>query len=568
MSFELEEGFVVTAWAEAVVEGTVKMCRRVVQQCERHLRDLKDGASRGLSFAVKKATRAIRFCSLLRFWEGAAAGKRFFLEPWQAFIVGSLFGWMKETAQGLVRRFRTAWLEVPRKNGKSPLVAAIGLFLLVADGEAGAQIYSVATKRDQARIIFNHAEQMARKGVAQTLRGLDFRKNFIGYGRTAGYFRPLAQDAHTEDGLNVHGALFDEVHKYRDRKMWDVLRTAQVSRVQPLKICTTTAGDGADQMLIGYDLHAQALSVLDGIVENDSWFCFVSTLDEGDSWEDPDVWAKANPNWNVSVLEENVRADYLEAKASPQAAASFRRYYLNEWIYQAEKGIDIDVWKANRSEIDLETLKGRPCYGALDLSAKYDLSAFVLRFPPQADNERWQSLYFSFLPEKRLAKAEDRDGVPYRQWAVDGFLTPTPGNIIDYARIVRTIEEQSALYRIEDIGFDPWSATATALELQELGHSMVEMRQGMYTMAMPTKEYDAKIIGGLHNPGFNPIADWCASNIMWRKDSNDNFMPDKLASIKRIDLIVADIMAEGRAIVHEDETPEPSYLQNAELMVL
>jgi phage terminase large subunit-like protein len=564
LSRDFHEGVLVQVYADMVCGGEIPACKWVRLQCARHLEDLKTGRDRGLWFDVKAATRAIRFCSYLVFWEGAAAGERFYFEPWQAFIVGSLFGWKRADGS---RRYRTAWIEVPRKNGKTPLAAAIGLYCLVADGEQGAQVLSVATKRDQAAKIFEHASHMGQRALKDRLRGLDYNAKDIFDRQTASIFRPLAQEANTEDGHNIHAALFDEVHRYKDRKMWDVISSAQISRVNPIRVCITTAGEGDDLTSIAFEFHEFAEQILDGVIENDTWFCYIATLDEGDDWRDERSWQKANPNWDVSVRSSNLRDEFLEAMASPTAENKFRRFYLNEWIFRSEKAIDLDKWRAAKSPIDLEDLKGRPCFGGLDLSAKYDLSAFALRFPPMADNEQWRSLYFSFLPEGQLKTAEDRDKQTYRQWAVDGYLTPTPGDMIDYKQIVRTIEEQNQLFDIRDIGFDSWNAMAIATDLDALGYKMVEMRQGMRTMGGPSKEYDGKIVGGVHNSGINPIADWTASNLMWRKDSNDNFMPCKKMSRRRIDPIVADIMAEGRALVNDEGAPS-SYLESAPLLVL
>lgn len=550
----LQPGDLVAIYANGVIDGHYPAGRRVRQQCERHLRDLENGKDRGLYFNVTSASHAIRFFSYLNLWEGSGAGSSFALRPWQAFIVGSIFGWKRDDG---TRRYRTAWVEVPRKNGKTPLAAGIGLYLLKPDGEAAPQVLAIATKKEQADLIFSHASIMAAGSGIAELRNLKFEQNKIKDDFMRGVFKPLARDAHTEDGLNPHGALFDEVHKYKDRKMWDVISSALGSRRQPLKLCITTAGDGADLMMIGYELHDYAEKILDGGIENDTWFCYIAGVDEGDDWKDEATWRKANPNMDVSVFMDFLRDELQMAIASPASQDSFRRNFLNEWIYRAEKAIDIEKWLAGGSEINLADLKGRPCYGGIDMSTNVDLSDFTLRFPPMADNEQWRSLYFPFLPRDILKKAEDRDRVPYRQWAEDGYLTPTPGNVIDERAIRAKVMDQAALYDIRDIGFDPWSATAMALELQDEGLQMVEMRQGMYTMAMPSKQYDTKILAGLHNHGHHPIATWSASNLMWETDSNENFRPSKKASRTRIDPIVADIMAHGRAVVHETHGPAP-----------
>jgi phage terminase large subunit-like protein len=321
----------VTAYARAVTDGQVLTNRLVRLACERHLDDLNSVGTRGLRFDPQAAQHAIDFFGFLRHSKGEWAGQAFALAPWQAFVVGALFGWKR--ADGL-RRFRTAYCAVPRKNGKSTLSAGIGLYLLVADGEQGAEIYSAATSRDQARIVFDEAKRMVGSSPALKRR-VGILINNLHVAATSSRFMPLSSDSSTMDGLNVHGAVIDELHAHRTRNVVDVLDTATGARRQPLLFEITTAG--YDRHSICYEHHHYSIKVLEGMVPDDSWFAFIAAADEHDDWTDPKVWQKANPSFGLSVKADDLARKAEKAIALPGAQNAFRRMHLNEWTEQAER---------------------------------------------------------------------------------------------------------------------------------------------------------------------------------------------------------------------------------------
>jgi phage terminase large subunit-like protein len=334
------KGDPVTSYARAVTEGQILTNRLVRLACERHLDDLGSAGTRGLRFEPQAARHAIEFFAFLRHSKGEWAGKTFELAPWQTFMVGCLFGWKR--SDGL-RRFRTAYCAVPRKNGKSTLSAGIGLYLLVADGEQGAEIYSAATSRDQARIVFEEAKRMVGSSPALKRR-VGILINNLNVATSASRFMPLSSDASTRDGLNVHGAIIDELHAHRTRHVVDVLETATGARRQPLLFEITTAG--YDRHSICYEHHEYAIKVLEGVLHDDSWFALIAAADEHDDWTDPEAWRKANPNFGLSVKEDDLARKAEKAIALPGAQNAFRRMHLNEWTEQAERWIDLPAWDA------------------------------------------------------------------------------------------------------------------------------------------------------------------------------------------------------------------------------
>jgi phage terminase large subunit-like protein len=542
----------VTAYARAVAGGQILSNRLVRVACERHLADLTSATGRGFRFDRAAAQHAIDFFGFLRHSKGEWAGQTFELAPWQVFVVGCLFGWQQ--SDGL-RRFRTAYCAVPRKNGKSTLSAGIGLYLLVSDGEQGAEIYSAATSRDQARIVFDEAKRMVGSSPALQRR-VGILINNLHVAATTSRFMPLSSDASTMDGLNVHGAIIDELHAHRNRHVVDVLETATGARRQPLLFEITTAG--YDRHSICFEHHDYSIKVLEGTVPDDSWFAFIAAADEDDDWSAPEVWRKANPNFGLSVKEDDLARKAEKAIALPGAQNAFRRMHLNEWTEQAERWIDVAAWDACDGLIDLDQLRGRPCFGGLDLSTTTDVTALAWVFPPKDDDDLWRVLSRYFVPADNLRKRAERDRVPYDLWAAQGFIEATPGNVVDYGAIEQRILADSALFQVREIAYDPWNATHIALRLQEEGAAMVEFRQGFRSMAAPTRELEKLIVSKKLAHGGNPVTRWMAANVAVAQDPADNLKPAKDKSTERIDGIVALIMAIGRALLVQEE-PQPSY---------
>lgn len=542
----------VTAYAKSIVAGKIPACELVRLSCQRHLLLLKAAASKGYRFDISAADRAIRFFTFLRHVKGEWAGCRFELSPWQRFVVGYIFGWKRRDGMRLVR---TAYTEVPRKNGKTTLAAGLGLYLLLADGEQGAEVYVAATKRDQAKLAFDPAKEMVRRSPALKKR-LGVYQNNINHPEAMSKFEPLGADKDTMDGLNVHGVIIDELHAHKDRGVWDVLTSATGARRQPLVFVITTAGLGGTPTVCRQE-HDYSIQVLRGIVEDDSRFAYISTIDDGDDWTDPAAWKKANPNFGISVKEEFLRRECDKALAVPSEQNKFRRYYLNEWVQQETRFIDLGRWDASAGLVRPEKLERWVCYGGLDLANKIDLAAFVLLFPPQRGDKNWYVLPYFWVPEEAIVERSRRDRVPYDAWARQGFIRTTPGDVINYGTIRRDILSLSRRYGFYRIGYDPWNALEFSQRLEAEGFQMVEVRPGFKTMAEPTKEMLRLVMEGKLRHGGHPVLRWMADNMVVKTDPAGNLKPDKEKSREKIDGMTALITALTLAMrFREQDTSE------------
>ena len=537
-----------TRYIKDILSGRIIVGQRVRQAVERHVRDLDTAKDRDLHFDPKAAMRVLQFFAFLHHSKGEWAGQRFELSGWQAFIIWVLFGWRR--ADG-TRRFRTGYVEVARKNGKSTLAAGIALYLFAADREPGAEIYTAATKRDQARIVHGEAIRMVRSSPGLR-RHVDIFKDNLSMVRTASKYEPLGADADTMDGLNVHGAVIDELHAHKNRNLWDVLETATGARRQPLIFAITTAG--FDRHTVCWQQHDYGEKVLDGVIEDAAYFAFIASLDHEDDWTDRSVWIKANPNLGISVKPESLEEQCAKAESLPAAQNAFRRLRLNQWTEQVDRWIDVAVWDEGNHPVDVERLKGRRCFGGLDLSSTTDLSAFVLVFPPD-DGELWQVVCRFWMPADNVRKRVEQDRVPFDQWIREGYIEATDGNVIDYDVLKKRIQEDAEQYDILEVAFDRWNATQMVTQLTSDGLEMIPFGQGFASMAGPTRELEKLIVGRQIAHGGNPVMRWMVSNVAVKQDAAGNLKPDKAKSSERIDGVVATIMAVGRAMVQ----PEPQY---------
>jgi len=352
----------VAEYIHNIIDGKIPACKFVRQAVRRHMADLDSAGERGLRFDRQAAQHAIDWFGFLKHSKGEWAGQSFVLSSWQQFITWCLFGWKR--ADGY-RRFRTAYIEVPRKNGKTTWLAGVGLYLLIADGESGAEVYSAATMRDQAKLSWGEAARMSNSPALSRMVRLYRSSSTLVVEQTSSKFAPLGADADTLDGLNVHGALIDELHAHKSRAVIDVLDTATGARRQPLIVEITTAGN--DQNSVCYEHHDYTRRVLDGTVLDDTWFGFVSTIDEDDSWDDPAAWAKANPNLGISVKLDDLARKCERAKKLPAAQNAFRRLHLCQWTQQVDRWIDLSLWDDNAGKVAEERFSGRICYGGLYL---------------------------------------------------------------------------------------------------------------------------------------------------------------------------------------------------------
>ena len=529
------------------------------------------------------------FSTVLRHSVGEWAGKRFVLEKWQRDeIVRPLFGW-KRSADG-TRRYRMLWLEVPRKNGKSTLVAGIGLFLLFFDGEPSAEIYSAAADVDQAAIIHASAKAMVLLSRQLTRRARVFRDSIV-VPATGSFYRVLSNVPGTKHGFNPHGVLFDEVHTQRNRALWDVLTSGSGARRQPLIVAATTAG--VDRHSICWELHDHALKASQGIIEDPSLLSVIYAADaererkDAGYWKSEKTWRAANPNYGISVKPDYLRDQALKATANAAAENSFKRLYLNIWTEQVTRWLQMDRWDECADPVPAEELAGRPCWAGLDLGSTSDLCALSLVFPPPgvpaepvpgervvsegdsaaAAPARWDLLLRYWVPEATAAERERRDRVPYGGWIKQGLIEATPGDVTDYDFIRARICELAAQFDIRELGYDPWNATQLATQLAEQdGITTVEVRQGARTLSEPAKFLAALVLTRALRHGGNAVLRWNAANVAIREDANGNIRPDKQASTERIDGIVATIIALSRATVSRGTVT--SVYETKSLMVL
>lgn len=549
-------------YVDDVLAGRQVASRWVRLACERHRRDLEQGAARGLRFDERAAKLMLAFFSVLRHSKGEWAGRPIVLEPWQQFHLWNLFGWLREDG---TRRFRTGYLEVARKNGKSTIGAGIGLYLLAADGEPGAEIYTAATKRDQARIIHQESVRMVKQSPVLA-RDLTLYKDNIHNRTTFSKFEPLGRDSQTMDGLNVHGAIIDELHAHPTGELWDVLETGTGSRRQPLMYAVTTAGNRR-QSICG-QFHDYTEKVLSQVVEDDAWHGLIYSLDrdresgELEDWENEESWVKANPNLGVSKKRSDMQDKAAKAKAMPARLNAFLQKELNIWVSGAARWIDPDRWRAcNLRTIDPAELAGRKCYGGLDLSSTLDITAWLLVFPPlPGDGDTIYDILCRFwIPADNIAERVKRDRVPYDAWLRQGLLTATPGNVVDYDFILAQIRADASLYKIQEIAFDPWNATDVSNKLSDDGATMVEFRQGFYSMNPAMKSLEVAIQRRSINHGGNQVLAWMADNLVARQDPAGNLKPDKDQSREKIDGMVALIMGHHRAVLHGGQVGESVY---------
>ncbi len=515
---------------------------------QRHQRDLDSARCRGLSFDEDAAAQAVQFFGLLRHSKGEWAGRPFALSPWQEHdVIRPLFGWKR--ADG-TRRYRVAYLEVARKNGKSTMAAAIGNKLFLNDGEPGAEVYTAATKRDQARITHEESKAQVRgliRDDPRLRRHIIVSRDNLAIPSQRCKYEPLGADADTMDGLNVHAAIVDELHMHKRPDVWNVLETATAARRQPLLFGITTAG--FDRTSICWHLHDYAAKVLDGTIEDDSFFAYVCTLDEGDDWTDRRLWAKANPNLHVTVKEDDLLRKFHKARESPAFENDFKRLHLNLWTEQSVRWLAMDRWDACAGKVDLDALAGAECYGGLDLAPKRDLSALVLVFPV---GDCWQVVPYFWMPEENLRERERRDRLPYTTWVRQGLITATPGNVTDYAMIQeRIIEEIARRFNVKQVAFDPYGATEMVTKLMEHSIEMVEFRQTIQHFNEPTQKLEALITGRKIAHGGHPVLRAHAQAVTVKTDLNENIRPVKDRTTGRIDGIVALIMALGRCVARD-----------------
>lgn len=551
---------VVELVARAILAGELKTGRLVRLQAERALGMFENAAQWGIYFDPAKADRALKFFGLLKQSKGRWAGKPLALIHWQIFVIGMVFGW-RRLIDGR-RLIRLVYLQVARKNGKSAMLSGVGLYAVGYDGEAAGEVYSAATTKDQAKIIFEEAKRIAQR-TRLLRKPLDVRRHYIEHIASASIFKALAADADTLDGLGPSCSLVDEFHAHKSRDLYDVLDTGQGAREQPLMFIATTAGDSLDGQSPCYEMRGQMIAMLEGRLADSApgvpggleMFAYVCELDEGDDWADEANWIKANPSLGVIKDVDQMREKLARAQVSPAYRHQFRVKELNQWLQADNRLIDINAWRRCAGDYDPEALFGERCHIGVDLSSKQDLTAAVLVFPANAVRRRWRVLPFFFCPSETIEERSREDKVQYREWADAGYLIETDGARIDYDRVFEHLVDLGRDYDVADIGVDAWNESGMVSRLLKADFDVVEMRMGFKTLSNPTTELLAMLAGKdpilEHNA--NPVLDWMAANVTAKTDENDNVRPRKVSKTKRIDGIVALIQAIGLALRPEED---------------
>lgn len=529
-----------------------------------------------MPYSEKQANEAVRFIQNLRYWKGSKAGENFQLMPWQEKIVRDIFGTLNGDEK---REIRTVYIEIPRKNGKSTLCGALVDLLLFADEEPGAEIIGAATDRDQASIVYKHAKKMTKRcpALAERASVTDYRKK-IEYPDLDAEYKAISRDSDKAHGADAHGVIFDELHKQNDRKMWDALSTSQGSREEPIFIAITTAGFDRDSVC--WDQHQYTKKVNRGEVDDPSHYGVIFSADpkeqsfpeswheeshpshpedwpgaeswliDDDSdltWRDKEAWEKANPALETHPggfrKIQELQNECKRAKNIPSEQNKFKRLYLNMWTGSETYFIDPDEWHECKDDFDLDFLRGRKCYGGLDLSSRIDLTSFVLVFPIQGDIYVWG---WYFCPKQTIPKRVEETGIPYDVWAEQGHLTDTPGRTIHYDQVFDTIMSANKHFELQEVAFDQWESVQIVQQLQDERINVVEMRQTGKIMSDPTKELQRLVKSKEIKHNGNPVLNWQMRNVSVKQYQGGTIKPIKKDNQDKIDGVVSLIMALDR----------------------
>ena len=533
-------------YAADVLGGKIPACKWVKLAVDRQLADLKKyvGDRTLYVFDENEANRVCKFIELLTHTKGELAGTRIHLEPWQVFILTTVFGWLRRADGG--RRYRRAYVEVSRGNGKSTLCSGIGLYCLLADREGGAEVYSFATTRDQAKIVFGDAKVMAeRNAPLRNKFGLQVLANALYVPTSNSTFQAKSAEGSTLDGLNTHLAIIDELHAHKTRAVYDVVETSTGKRKNSLMFVITTAG--FDTSGICYEVRTMVTKVLEKSVVDETQFGIIYGLDEGDDWTTVEALEKANPNWGISVRPEIITSLMKKAIALPSAVNNFKTKHLNIWCSASSAWMDMQAWEAGEINVDRSDFEGQPCYIGLDVGAKNDVTAKVLLFPVGKSFVVFADFY---LPEAAVEKSTNSQ---YRGWVEEGWITQSGGAMTDLARIEEDIRDDLSRFDVKGIAYDPWNALQLATNLGNDGAPMVEYRNTVQNFSDPMKSLEALVQDKRVNHDGNPVLRWMMGNVVAKLDAKDNIFPRKERYENKIDGVVALIMALGIATSGEGE---------------
>ena len=539
-------------YGERVERGEIPACEWVRKAVKRQIEDQKrfSGKSSRFYFDPDEAAKVCKFIELLPHTKGQLAGQKIRLEPWQIWILTTVFGW-RRTADG-GRRFRRVYIEVPRGNGKSSLSSGVALYCLLADKEPGAEVYSFATTRDQAGIVFNDAKRMVQQTASlRSHFGVEVLSHALYVPKTNSTFQAKSADGSTLDGLNTHLAVVDELHAHRTRAVYDVVETSLGKRVNSLMWVITTAG--FDTSGICYEVRTMVRNVLNRSVVDESQFGIIYGLDEGDDWKSLAALEKANPNWGVSVMPEVVTSLQKKAIAIPSAAGNFMTKHLDVWCSAASGWMNMPAWnKCAREELRREDFEGEPCYIGLDLGSKSDMTAKVLMFPREDRDGRAYFVTFAdfYLPSRAI---ETSPNSQYRGWVEQGLIRVTEGAMTDFNVVEEDIREDLSRYSVQSIAYDPWQATQLISSLEDSGAPLVECRMTVQQISEPMKTLEALVLDGRIQHDGNPCLTWMMGNVVAKVDAKDNIFPRKERYEQKIDGPVAMIIALSAAGAEQDD---------------
>ena len=501
-------------------------------------------------FDERKAQRVVRFIEALRHTKGEFHGQPFHLLPWQEKIIRDVFGTVRDDDPSM-RQYTTAYIEIPKKNGKSELGAAIALNMLINDDEWKAEVYSCASDRQQAAIVFDVAVDMVRQSPAlmKRVKIIPSTRRMI-YQPTGSIYQVLSSEVATKHGLNVSACIFDELHTQPTRALYDVMTQGSGdARRQPLWFFLTTAG--TDRNSICWEVHQKALDILEGRKNDPRFYPVLFGLPDDADWTSEENWYRANPSLDHTITIDKVRDAFRKAQETPADENQFRQLRLNQWVKQSVRWMPMDKWDECGGVVDPYALEGRACYAGLDLSSTSDLTALVLVFPPASEDEPYIALPFFWLPEETLSLRVRRDHVPYDQWAKRGFIRTTEGNVVHYGFIERFICEMGERYDIREIAHDRWNATMMVQTLEDDGFTMVPFGQGFRDMSPPTKELMRLVLEHRLCHGGHPVLRWNMDNAFVRTDPAGNLKLDKEKSTEKVDGAVALVMALDRAMKNQ-----------------
>lgn len=503
-----------------------------------------------MAFDERKARRVVRFIEALRHTKGEFHGQPFHLLPWQERIIRDVFGTVRDDDLSM-RQYTTAYIEIPKKNGKSELGAAIALNMLINDDEWKAEVYSCASDRQQAAIVFDVAVDMVRQSPAlmKRVKIIPSTRRMI-YQPTGSIYQVLSSEVATKHGLNVSACIFDELHTQPTRALYDVMTQGSGdARRQPLWFLLTTAG--TDRNSICWEVHQKALDILEGRKIDPRFYPVLFGLPDDADWTSEENWYRANPSLDHTITIDKVRDAFRKAQETPADENQFRQLRLNQWVKQSVRWMPMDKWDECGGVLDPYALEGRACYAGLDLSSTSDLTALVLVFPPTSEDEPYIALPFFWLPEETLSLRVRRDHVPYDQWAKRGFIQTTEGNVVHYGFIERFICELGERYDIREIAHDRWNATMMVQTLEDDGFTMVPFGQGFKDMSPPTKELMRLVLEHRLCHGGHPVLRWNMDNAFVRTDPAGNLKLDKEKSTEKVDGAVALVMALDRAMKNQ-----------------